>query len=123
MDIENIIQKLENKENLTKEEIAYLVNNYALWDKHFGIIPNKYLEAITTICEYAGIFILVEWCKSINDITNDEFSYQPIILKEAKHQFVTINTYSFYNNKNEMVFNIISTKDDILEDIITGLSV
>ena len=58
--ISNIIKKLRSNEELYYDEIIFLLQKYAIWEKE-GFPLDDNTEPIYTLCKYKDQFIFISW--------------------------------------------------------------
>ena len=104
--INNIMKKLHNNEELYEDEIIFLLQKYAIWEKEdFPLDDNT--EPIYSLCKYKDQFIFINWYKRIDDFDSSNFPNQPILIKEICSEPIIQTAHSFYDNNGNMVYNYI----------------
>ena len=106
--ISNIIKKLRSNEELYYDEIIFLLQKYAIWEKE-GFPLDDNTEPIYTLCKYKDQFIFISWYKGIDDFDNSDFPYQPVLIKEICSEPIIQTAHSFYDNNGNMVYSYIDS--------------
>lgn len=107
INIDNIMNKLYNKEVLCNDEIAFLIREYSVWEDNPYVLDG-YTEKAYTLCEYSGQFIFIAWYRGIDDFDNSDFPNQPILIKKICSEPIVQTAHSFYDNNGEVIYNIVN---------------
>ena len=106
--IDNIMNKLRNNENLYDDEIAFLIQEYSIWEIN-PYVTDHYTEKAYTLCEYNNQLIFIEWYRGIDDFDSSDFPNQPVLIKEICSEPVIQTAHSFYDNNGNIVYNVINS--------------
>ena len=109
--IDSIMNRLHNKENLYDDEIAFLIQEYSVWERA-AFVLDEYAEQTYTLCEYNNQLIFIDWCRGINDFDNSNFPNQPILIKEICSEPIVQTAHSFYDSSGNVVYNFIDGNPD-----------
>ena len=104
--ISNIMKKLHNNEELYYDEIIFLLQKYAIWEKE-GFPLDDNTEPSYTLCIYKDQLIFISWYRRIDDFDSSDFPNQPILIKEICSEPIIQTTHSFYDNNGNMVYSCI----------------
>lgn len=106
--INNIMKKLHKNEDLYYDEIIFLLQKYAIWEKERFLLDDN-TEQVFTLCKYKDQFILIDWYRGIDNFDNSDFPNQPVLIKEICSEPITQTIHSFYDNNGNIVYYVIDS--------------